>query len=158
MHTTASLQISDLKCNYVVFNLKANQAEPLCFYFFLILRYMGDFYELELQSVSGVRGWSIPETKGGGPSARESHTAVSNTGLGSPKLYIFGGMQGCRLNDLWQLDLGRTVENGYQKLSEGKSIKMFFLSLDTMVWSTPQMRGLPPIPRSLHSATVIGNK
>lgn len=118
---------------------------------------MGDFYELELQSVSGVRGWSIPETKGGGPSARESHTAVSNTGLGSPKLYIFGGMQGCRLNDLWQLDLGRTVENGYQKL-EGKSIKMFFLSLDTMVWSTPQVRGLPPIPRSLHSATVIGNK
>lgn len=88
---------------------------------------MGDFYELELQSVSGVRGWSIPETKGGGPSARESHTAVANTGLGSPKLYIFGGMQGSRLNDLWQLDLGRTFENGYHKLSEGKSRKMFFL-------------------------------
>ncbi|CAF96292.1 unnamed protein product [Tetraodon nigroviridis] len=70
-----------------------------------IPRYMGDFYELELQSVSGVRGWSVPETKGGGPSARESHTAVAHTGLGSPKLYIFGGMQGCRLNDLWQLDL-----------------------------------------------------
>lgn len=89
---------------------------------------MGDFYELELQSVSGVRGWSIPETKGGGPSARESHTAVANTGLGSPKLYIFGGMQGSRLNDLWQLDLGRTFVNGYHKLSEGKSRKMFFFS------------------------------
>lgn len=68
---------------------------------------MGDFYELELQSVSGARGWSIPETKGGGPSARESHTSVAYIGLGSPKLYIFGGMQGCRLDDLWQLDLGR---------------------------------------------------
>lgn len=69
---------------------------------------MGDFYELELQSVSGARGWNIPETKGGGPSARESHTSVAYSGLGSPKLYIFGGMQGCRLDDLWQLDLGRT--------------------------------------------------
>lgn len=73
---------------------------------------MGDFYELELQSVSGARGWSIPETKGGGPSARESHTSVAYSGLGSPKLYIFGGMQGCRLNDLWQLDLGRTLKVG----------------------------------------------
>lgn len=71
---------------------------------------MGDFYELELQSVSGARGWSIPETKGGGPSARESHTSVAYSGLGSPKLYIFGGMQGCRLDDLWQLDLGRTLK------------------------------------------------
>ncbi|XP_069012681.1 host cell factor 2 isoform X4 [Embiotoca jacksoni] len=97
-------------------------------------RYMGDFYELELQSVSGARGWNIPETKGGGPSARESHTSVVYTGLGSPKLYIFGGMQGCRLDDLWQLDL------------------------DTMVWSTPETRGSTPLPRSLHSASVIGNK
>lgn len=69
---------------------------------------MGDLYELELQSVSGVRGWSIPETKGSGPPARESHTSVAYTGLGSPKLYVFGGMQGCRLDDLWQLDLGMT--------------------------------------------------
>lgn len=97
-------------------------------------RYLDDFFELELQSVSGARGWSIPETKGGGPSARESHTAVAYTGLGSPKLYIFGGMEGCRLDDLWQLDL------------------------DTMVWSMPETRGCRPLPRSLHSANVIGNK
>lgn len=73
---------------------------------FYHLRYMGDLYELELQLVSGVRSWSIPETKGGGPSARESHTSIAYAGPGSPKLYIFGGMRGCRLNDLWQLDLG----------------------------------------------------
>lgn len=71
-------------------------------------RYLGDLYELELQSVSGARGWNIPDTKGRGPSARESHTSVAYTGLGSPKLYIFGGMQGSRLDDLWQLDLGRS--------------------------------------------------
>ncbi|XP_072235204.1 host cell factor 2 [Leuresthes tenuis] len=97
-------------------------------------RYLEDFYELELQSVSGARGWNIPETKGDGPSARESHTAVTYTGLASPKLYIFGGMEGCRLNDIWQLDL------------------------DSMVWSTPETRGPTPLPRSLHSANVIGNK
>ncbi|CAJ1054482.1 host cell factor 2 isoform X1 [Xyrichtys novacula] len=97
-------------------------------------RYMNDFYELELQSVSGARGWSIPETKGVGPSARESHTSVGCTGLGSSKLFIFGGMQGSRLDDLWQLDLS------------------------TMVWSMPETRGSKPLPRSLHSANVIGNK
>ncbi|XP_068611257.1 host cell factor 2 [Brachionichthys hirsutus] len=97
-------------------------------------RCMGDLYELELQSASGVRSWRVPETKGGGPSARESHSSIAYTGPGSPKLYIFGGMQGCRLNDLWQLDL------------------------DTMVWSTPQTRGTTPLPRSLHSSSVIGNK
>ncbi|KAM9327599.1 host cell factor 2 [Pholidichthys leucotaenia] len=97
-------------------------------------RYLEDFYELELQSVSGARSWNVPETKGGGPSPRESHTCVAHTGLGSPKLYIFGGMQGCRLDDLWQLDL------------------------DTMVWSMPQTRGCTPLARSLHSASVIGNK
>lgn len=47
--------------------------------------------------------------KGGGPSARESHTAVAYSSLGSSKLYIFGGMQGRRLDDLWQLDLGKSL-------------------------------------------------
>ena len=68
---------------------------------------MDDFYQLDLQPSSGARCWSIPETRGGRPMARESHTAVAYTGRGSPKLFIFGGMQGRRLDDLWQLDLGR---------------------------------------------------
>lgn len=75
---------------------------PLCAF-----RYLDDLYELELQTLSGVRGWNIPEAKGSAPSPRESHTAVAYSGLGSPKLYIFGGMQGSRLNDTWQLDLGK---------------------------------------------------
>ncbi|XP_024150389.1 host cell factor 2 [Oryzias melastigma] len=97
-------------------------------------RYLDDLYELELQTLSGVRGWNIPEAKGSAPSPRESHTAVAYSGLGSPKLYIFGGMQGSRLNDTWQLDL------------------------DSMVWSAPEPKGPPSLPRSLHSANVIGNK
>ncbi|XP_014873603.1 host cell factor 2 [Poecilia latipinna] len=97
-------------------------------------RYLGDFYELELQPLTGARGWNVPDTKGGGPSARESHTCVAYAGLGSPKLYVFGGMQGCRLNDLWQLDLS------------------------SMVWSTPETSGCTPLPRSLHSANVVGNR
>ncbi|KAK1167178.1 host cell factor 2-like isoform X1 [Acipenser oxyrinchus oxyrinchus] len=99
-------------------------------------RYLNDFYELELQAVSGVKGWNIPETKGTAPSARESHTAIiySSKGSYSPKLYIFGGMRGYRLGDLWQLDL------------------------ETMTWTLPETKGPSPIPRSLHSTNVIGNK
>ncbi|XP_076861370.1 host cell factor 2 [Brachyhypopomus gauderio] len=99
-------------------------------------RYLGDFYELELQSQSGVKGWNIPETKGGGPCPRESHTCVVyGGGAGSsPKLYVFGGMCGQRLADLWQLDF------------------------ETMTWSLPQTTGACPLQRSLHSSNVIGNQ
>ncbi|KAK3517816.1 hypothetical protein QTP70_018960 [Hemibagrus guttatus] len=99
-------------------------------------RYLDDFYELELQTQSGVKGWTIPETKGGGPSPRESHTCVVYSGKSgsSPKLYIFGGMCGNRLGDLWQLDI------------------------DTMTWSLPKTTGPSPLPRSQHSSNVIGNQ
>ncbi|KFV59598.1 Host cell factor 2, partial [Tyto alba] len=99
-------------------------------------RYLNDFYELELQHGSGVVGWSIPVTKGILPSPRESHTAIvyCRKDLGNPKMYIFGGMCGCRLNDLWELDI------------------------ETMTWSRPETKGTVPLPRSLHTANVIGNK
>ncbi|KFP72794.1 Host cell factor 2, partial [Apaloderma vittatum] len=99
-------------------------------------RYLNDFYELELQHGSGVVGWSIPVTKGVLPSPRESHTAIvyCRKDLGSPKMYIFGGMCGSRLNDLWELDI------------------------ETMTWSRPETKGTVPLPRSLHTANVIGNK
>nr|XP_045008366.1 host cell factor 2 isoform X3 [Jaculus jaculus] len=99
-------------------------------------RYLNDFYELELQHGSGVVGWSIPVTKGIVPSPRESHTAIiyCKKDCGSPKMYVFGGMCGARLDDLWQLDL------------------------ETMSWSKPETKGTVPLPRSLHTASVIGNK
>ncbi|XP_077195852.1 host cell factor 2 [Paroedura picta] len=101
-----------------------------------IPRYLNDFYELELQHGSGVLGWSIPVTKGVVPSPRESHTAIiySRKDSGNPKMFIFGGMSGCRLNDLWELDI------------------------ETMTWSKPETKGTVPLPRSLHTANVIGNK
>ncbi|XP_042549066.1 host cell factor 2 isoform X2 [Dipodomys spectabilis] len=99
-------------------------------------RYLNDFYELELQHGSGVVGWSIPVTKGIVPSPRESHTAIiyCKKDSGSPKMYVFGGMCGARLDDLWQLDI------------------------ETMSWSKPETKGTVPLPRSLHTASVIGNK
>uniref|UniRef100_H3AEW0 Host cell factor C2 n=1 Tax=Latimeria chalumnae TaxID=7897 RepID=H3AEW0_LATCH len=73
-----------------------------------IPRYLNDFYELELLPGSGVIGWRIPVTKGRPPSPRESHTSVMycRKDLRKPKLIIFGGMCGCRLGDLWELDIG----------------------------------------------------
>ncbi|XP_075407188.1 host cell factor 2 isoform X2 [Tenrec ecaudatus] len=99
-------------------------------------RYLNDFYELELQHGSGAVGWSIPVTKGIVPSPRESHTAViyCKKDSGSPKMFVFGGMCGARLDDLWQLEL------------------------ETMSWSKPETKGAVPLPRSLHTANVIGNK
>ncbi|XP_007438509.1 host cell factor 2 [Python bivittatus] len=101
-----------------------------------IPRYLNDFYELELQHGSGVIGWTIPVTRGVLPSPRESHTAViyCRKDLGNPKMFVFGGMSGCRLNDLWELDI------------------------ETMTWSKPETKGTVPLPRSLHTASVIGNK
>nr|XP_033809245.1 host cell factor 2 isoform X2 [Geotrypetes seraphini] len=99
-------------------------------------RYLNDFYELELRPSSGVVGWNIPATKGPLPSPRESHTAVvyCKKDSGKPKLYIFGGMCGCRLGDFWELDI------------------------ESMSWSRPETEGISPLPRSLHTANVIGNK
>ncbi|XP_072928090.1 host cell factor 1-like isoform X1 [Hemitrygon akajei] len=101
-----------------------------------IPRYLNDLYILELKPGSGVVGWDIPVTYGTPPPPRESHTAVvyrSKDG-NKPKLVIYGGMSGCRLGDLWILD----VEN--------------------LTWNKPEVAGVPPLPRSLHSATMIGSK
>ncbi|XP_075456705.1 host cell factor 2 isoform X2 [Ascaphus truei] len=97
-------------------------------------RYLNDFYELELSPGTGVVGWNIPPTKGTPPSPRESHSAVVYKDSGKSKLFLFGGMSGCRLGDLWQLDI------------------------ETMTWTSPEINGAVPLPRSLHTANVIGNR
>uniref|UniRef100_A0A8C4QNQ1 Host cell factor Kelch-repeats domain-containing protein n=1 Tax=Eptatretus burgeri TaxID=7764 RepID=A0A8C4QNQ1_EPTBU len=100
-----------------------------------IPRYLNDLYVLDLNPGSSGLAWEIPETRGGMPPPRESHTAVTHTQPGGlhPRLIIYGGMSGCRLGDLWSLDI------------------------DTFTWNNPVLSGVPPLPRSLHSATVIGN-
>lgn len=53
--------------------------------------------------------WEYPQTYGTPPSPRESHTCVSYTppdGKHS-RLIVYGGMSGCRLGDLYQLDIGK---------------------------------------------------
>lgn len=53
--------------------------------------------------------WDIPITYGVLPPPRESHTAVVYTEKDNKKskLVIYGGMSGCRLGDLWTLDIGK---------------------------------------------------
>ncbi|XP_036596597.1 host cell factor 1-like [Trichosurus vulpecula] len=101
-----------------------------------IPRYLNDLYILELRPGSGVVGWDIPVTYGVLPPPRESHTAIVYTEKDKKKskLVIYGGMSGCRLGDLWTLDV------------------------ETLMWNKPNLSGVAPLPRSLHSATTIGNK
>ncbi|KAF4524803.1 hypothetical protein B566_EDAN010178 [Ephemera danica] len=100
-----------------------------------IPRYLNDLYTLELRSNSAVV-WDMPNTYGQPPPPRESHTSVSYTdpNTGRSRLVIYGGMSGCRLGDLW------------------------FLDVDTMSWNKPIISGIPPLPRSLHSSTLIGKR
>ncbi|XP_051805997.1 host cell factor 2-like isoform X4 [Acanthochromis polyacanthus] len=95
-----------------------------------IPRYLNDLYCLQLRPGSSVVAWEIPVTSGEAPPPRESHTAV----VTSSRLIIYGGMNGCRLGDLW------------------------FLDIDSLVWSKPALSGTAPLPRSLHSATAINNR
>lgn len=82
--------------------------------------------------------WDIPACYGGLPTPRESHTAVAYQVMDGVskkwRLLVYGGMNGSRLGDIYLLDF------------------------DTMNWTQPVISGLPPQPRSLHSATVIGNR
>jgi len=50
----------------------------------------------------------MPTTVGTTPSPRESHTCVATSDSDSkrPRLIVYGGMSGCRLGDLHQLDIG----------------------------------------------------
>ncbi|XP_077488154.1 host cell factor isoform X3 [Amblyomma americanum] len=98
--------------------------------------YLNDLYTLELRPFSSSMAWDVPQVFGQPPPPRESHTAVayqSREGR-QPRLIVYGGMSGCRLGDLWQLDV------------------------DSMSWSKPQVGGVAPLPRSLHSATLIGQR
>ncbi|XP_053616453.1 host cell factor 1 [Plodia interpunctella] len=100
-----------------------------------IPRYLNDLYTLELYPNSSMTVWDIPLTYGQSPPPRESHSGVSYTdkNTGKSSLIIYGGMSGSRLGDLWVLDV------------------------DSMSWSRPEVGGPAPLPRSLHTATVIGH-
>ena len=100
-----------------------------------IPRYLNDLYVLEIKS-NNVMQWDLPSCYGQAPPPRESHSATAcfDKDGTNPRLIIYGGMSGCRLADLW------------------------ILHIDTMTWSKPQLGGIPPLPRSLHSSTMIGQR
>ncbi|KAK9889883.1 hypothetical protein WA026_008685 [Henosepilachna vigintioctopunctata] len=97
-------------------------------------RYLNDLYTLDIRT-NPVQ-WDIPITNGPCPPPRESHTGVAyvDKSKGKSFLVIYGGMSGCRLGDLW------------------------FLDTDNMAWSRPLVTGIAPLPRSLHTATLIGHR
>ena len=80
----------------------------ICIIIFFPLRYLNDLYTLELRSSSTQLSWDLPNIVGVPPPPRESHSAASFTEKDGrrPRLFIYGGMSGCRLGDLWMLDAG----------------------------------------------------
>lgn len=77
--------------------------------FILLFRYLNDLYILETRGVHSHNGkWIMPKTYGENPPPRESHTGVAFTSKNTNKLHllIYGGMSGCRLGDLWLLEVG----------------------------------------------------
>ncbi|CAG9538511.1 unnamed protein product [Cercopithifilaria johnstoni] len=100
-----------------------------------IPRYLNDLYVLDLSKANNSLQWEFPDTYGSPPPPRESHSAVIVETSGEHRrMIIFGGMNGCRLGDLWILDLV------------------------SMTWTKPEIGGIPPLPRSLHSANVIAER
>uniref|UniRef100_A0A6P7G412 Host cell factor 1-like n=1 Tax=Diabrotica virgifera virgifera TaxID=50390 RepID=A0A6P7G412_DIAVI len=99
-----------------------------------IPRYLNDLYTLDIRS--NPMQWDIPQTNGPSPTPRESHTGVAYVDKKQRRsfLIIYGGMSGCRLGDLW------------------------FLETETMTWMKPQVSGITPLPRSLHTSTLIGHR
>ncbi|KAJ7973263.1 BTB-kelch protein [Quillaja saponaria] len=93
-------------------------------------RKVNDVHILDLDT----KEWMQPECKGTRPSPRESHTA---TLVGDERLVIFGGSgegDANYLNDLHILDL------------------------QTMRWTSPEVKGDMPVPRDSHSTVAVGNK
>ncbi|KAK5965439.1 Host cell factor 2 [Trichostrongylus colubriformis] len=96
--------------------------------------YLDDFFTLDIRGPVGSLQWEQPVTYGMRPPARESHSAVVLETDSRRQLIIYGGMNGSRLNDVWILDI------------------------DSMTWDCPVIGGVPPLPRSLHTANLIGHR
>ena len=99
-------------------------------------QYLNDLYSIELRDSHGVRNWTVPKTHGILPSPRDFHIAVSyQTKGGSCKLLIHGEKhRSRRLSDVYVLDI------------------------DSCTWSAPKVRGVPPLPRTLHTSTLLDDK
>lgn len=89
---------------------------------------------LDLKTGANNLQWIFPQTYGLSPPPRESHIAVIFETDTIRQLIIYGGMSGKRLDDVWILDLY------------------------TYTWTNPKPDGFAPLPRSLHTANLIGDR
>jgi len=96
---------------------------------------MNDLYILHMTENDKFRWEKLP-TAIDGPCGRESHSAIFHYDEKEDAkfLIVFGGMDGNRLGDLW------------------------FLDLKQLVWVQFEIFGIPPAPRSLHTATLVDSK
>ncbi|GMR48571.1 hypothetical protein PMAYCL1PPCAC_18766 [Pristionchus mayeri] len=97
-------------------------------------QYLNDLYSIDLKSGHAALQWESPVTFGNRPSARESHTCTYVETGTAKQLVIYGGMSGCRMGDVW------------------------LLNVESMTWFNPQIFGVPPLPRSLHTSNMIGER
>lgn len=79
-----------------------------CMLFLFFRRYLNDLYVIDTRSSNNLQ-WEMPTTVGMTPSPRESHTCVATSDSDNKRsrLIVYGGMSGCRLGDLHQLDIGK---------------------------------------------------
>ncbi|VDP06039.1 unnamed protein product [Soboliphyme baturini] len=120
-----------------------------------IPRYLNDLYTLDLRLGSSNLRWEVPVTYGASPPPRESHTSCFYDPGNKPQLIIYGGMSGCRLGDLWIFDISNVQIRSVVTLA---MLMLFLIFADTMTWNNPEVEGVPPLPRSLHSANIIGHR
>lgn len=133
-------------------------------------------------TTNGWLGDKRPHTNGTPPAPRYAHTAV----LAGPRVIIFGGKgEGSKVyKDIHALDpvhltwyqgpegsgspqarFGHSaslVAGSKMIVFGGSDGKEFFndvniLHLDTMSWTKPEVKGLPPLPRYYHASVVIKN-
>ncbi|GMS84242.1 hypothetical protein PENTCL1PPCAC_6417, partial [Pristionchus entomophagus] len=125
-----SFTVSSNQIAYVFGGLANNSPDPKN----NLPQYLNDLYSIDLKVGHGALQWEAPATFGTRPTARESHTCTYVETSTAKLLVIYGGMSGTRLGDVW------------------------LLNVVSMTWDNPQLYGCPPLPRSLHTANMIGER
>uniref|UniRef100_A0A915MPW2 Kelch repeat-containing protein n=1 Tax=Meloidogyne javanica TaxID=6303 RepID=A0A915MPW2_MELJA len=127
-------------------------------------RYSNDVYELQTSRWEWrqirVRP---PQTGQAGPCPRLGHSFT----LGSSHYaFVFGGLANDSedpkinipryLNDLYAIDLSKEQLIIYGGMDGNRMGDVWILDLKTWMWTNPVPNGIMPLPRSLHTANVIG--
>lgn len=107
-----------------------------------------DVFELNI----GLRHWMKVETRGQGPSPRTFHRAIMFEGF----MYVFGGFDGLRRNDMYRLylqDLSPEEDIENNTMAEMKACDSF----EDFTWLQVPSQGIAYSKRTGHSAVVHAN-